>query len=987
MAAGSVHFGDYRLDAPNAQLWRGQQQVKLSPKALSVLDYLASRPGQLVSKDELFSAVWPEVVVSEGTLTECVREVRRALGETARAPRFIETVHRRGYRFIGQVKETAVSSVSSSPPLPARLVVGREAELAQLRGWYTQARHGQRHVVFVAGEAGIGKTTLVEACVERLQDDGNCWVGHGQCIEQYGAGEAYMPILEALGRLCRGPDGQQFVELLGQHAPTWLVQMPTLLPAEELEALQRKTAGATQQRMLREMAEALEALTVEQPLVLVLEDLHWSDYSTVELLAALARRREAARLLVLGTHRIVEVNLGEHHLKKVKQELQVHGQCEELALDFLSEGAVGDYLTRRFGQGALATLPASLPGFIHRHTDGNPLFVVRVTEDLVQREILTEHDGQWELSAGLSEESVHVPEGLRQFIEQQFAQLSHTERRLVEAASVAGVEFSAAAVAAGIQQTVEEVEIECAGLAQRQHFLVDKGVAEWPDGTVAARYGFIHALYQEVFYARLTPGRRSGLHLRIGQRAETAYGARADEIAVELALHFEQGRDLSRAIQYLQQAGQRAARRLAGTEAISHLTKGLTLLQALPNSAERTEQELDLQLQLGGIFTNFKGFGAQGTEDAYLRAHKLCLMLGGSPRLSSVLYGLWGVALNRAELPKARELTAQLLHLAKRPEDPFSLAWAHIAMEITLFYSAEFVHVLSHADHVLALYDPEQDDPRVSGSPDPKVAALCLYASVAEWSLGYPDRAVQRTHAGCTLAAEVSHPFSLSWAQLGASWVHLARHEGQAAQGLAEAAIALSSEHGFPDWLAWGTIFRGAALAEQGQFEEGLEQMRWGLDAFKSTGTCVSSTWFLVLLTEAYRRSGQWQEGMAVLAEALAFIERTGERFYEAELYRLKGELSLQAEVESRKPVLSAVVGAQVEEEAEDCFQKAIEISRRQQAKSLELRAAMSLSRLWQQQGKTAEARELLAPVYGWFTEGFDTADLKDAKALLEQLS
>ncbi len=264
-----------------------------------------------------------------------------------------------------------------------------------------------------------------------------------------------MPVLEASGRLCRGPDGQRFVELLGQHAPTWLVRMPTLLQAEEFEALQRKTAGATQQRMLREMAEVLEALTVEKPLILVLEDLHWSDYSTVELLATLARRREAARLLVLGTYRIVEVNQGEHLLKRVKQELQVHGQCEELALDFLSQGAVGDYLARRLGQD---TLPASLPSFIHRHTDGNPLFVVGVTEDLVQREILTQHDWQWDLSGGLGEESIHVPEGLRQFVEQQLEQLSGAERGLVEVASVAGVEFSAAAVAAGIHQDSEEVE-------------------------------------------------------------------------------------------------------------------------------------------------------------------------------------------------------------------------------------------------------------------------------------------------------------------------------------------------------------------------------------------------------------------------------------------------------------------------------------------------------------------------------------------------
>ena len=341
---------------------------------------------------------------------------------------------------------------------------------------------------------------------------------------------------------------------------------------------------------------------------------------------------------MLGTYRIVEVNLGEHHLKQVMQELQLHGQCEELALDFLSEAAVGDYLARRFGQ---AKLPDGLPGFIHRHTDGNPLFVVRVTEDLVQRELLTEHEGQWELSGGLSEESIHVPEGLRQFIEQQFVQLSGAERSLVEAASVAGVEFSAAAVAAGIQQTVEEVEIVYAGLAQRQHFLVDKGVAEWPDGTVAVRYGFIHALYQEVLYARLTPGRRSGLYQRIGQRTEAAYGARADDIAAESALHFERGRDFPRPIQYWQKAGQRALQRSANVEAIGHFTKGLELLNARPDAAvtqstQRAEpgaeaQRCQLLLALGEAQLKVGEYVA--AQETLLRAADTARELGATESL------------------------------------------------------------------------------------------------------------------------------------------------------------------------------------------------------------------------------------------------------------------------------------------------------------------------------------------------------------------
>ena len=978
-AADVVHFDDYRLDMPNAQLWRGQQLVKLAPKALSVLDYLVTRPGQLVTKDELFAAVWPEVVVSEGAMAECIREVRRALGETARAPRYVETVHRRGYRFIGQVTDSALSSgssVSLRPTPPARLVVGREAELAQLQGWYARARDGRRQMVFVAGEAGIGKTTLVEACVEQLQADGSCWVGQGQCIEQYGAGEAYMPVLEALGRLCRGADGQRFVEMLGQHAPTWLVQMPTLLQAEELEALQCKTAGATQQRMLREMAEALEALTAEKPLILVLEDLHWSDYSTVELLATLARRREAARLLVLGTYRIVEVNIGEHHLKRVKQELQLHGQCEELTLDFLSEAAVGDYLARRFGQdaqNALDTLPASLPGFIHRHTDGNPLFVVRVTEDLVQREILTEHDGQWELSGELSEESVQVPEGLRQFIEQQFAQLSHAERSLVEAASVAGVEFSAAAVAAGVEQAVEEVEVECAGLAQRQHFLVDKGVAEWPDGTVAARYGFIHALYQEVFYARLTPGRRSGLHLRIGARAEAAYGARADEIATELALHFERGRDFPRAIQYWQKAGQRALQRSAHVEAINHISKGLELIKSLPNSPERLEQELSFLLSLGASLIATKGYSSRAVEQTYTHALTLCQQLGEAPGLSLALSGLWQFYINRTEYDRLREVAEQLFTLGQTNKNPTFLLSAHSALCQALYQTGEFIESQAHAEQVIALYNPRDHEALafLCGGEDPGVACR----SVRAWNfsiLGYPDRALTEMDAALTLAREIATPFDLAFALTFLVRVHQTRGESQCALERAEEATALSIEQGFLWWEALVSVWYGWVLRVQGQPRAGLNKMIQGLAALRATGGAAVLPYSLALLADAYMEDGQAEGARAAVAEALTIVDERGVRQAEAELYRLKGELTLQAGDE---------------EEAEACRLKAIGIAQRQQAKSWELRAAMSLARLWQQQDKTTEARGLLAPVYNWFTEGFDTQDLKDAKALLQDLS
>jgi len=506
-------FDRYRLDLPNEQLWQGNQVIPLPSKALAVLRYLVEHAGQVVTKAELFDALWPGTVVSDGALTFCIVEIRKALGDNAKTPRFIETVHRRGYRFLPTVTiPPAVNSQSSvvssdtvkKTPQPLgtgnrRLttrLVGRETDLTQIHNWLSKALHGERQMVFVTGEPGIGKTTLVEAFLARLADEHELWLGRGQCIEQYGPGEPYMPILEALGRLCRQPAGDRLIELLHQHAPTWLVQLPALLTTPALDALQRKTQGATRERMLRELGEAVEVLTAERPLVLVLEDLHWSDASTLELLALLARRREPARLLVIGTYRPVDVIGQEHPLRAVKQELQLHGLCTELPLRLLSETQVAEYLEQQVGVGVHGHAPLqTLAKMIYRRTDGNPLFMVTTVDDLIGQQILIQREGQWILPDDPTAIEPRVPDTLHQLMERQIERLSAEERRALEVASVAGIEFSAASVAAALATEVEAVEEWCGRLAHQGRFVRASGTTEWPDGTVATRYSFLHALY------------------------------------------------------------------------------------------------------------------------------------------------------------------------------------------------------------------------------------------------------------------------------------------------------------------------------------------------------------------------------------------------------------------------------------------------------------------------------------------------------------
>jgi predicted ATPase/DNA-binding winged helix-turn-helix (wHTH) protein len=630
----SCRFGPFRLDPAPPSLWRGNQLLLLPPKPLAILAYLVAHAGQVATKEALLEAVWSDTVVTEGVLKTCLGQIRQALGERANAPRYIATVHRRGYRFIAPVTvservhaaEVPFSrpyAVEEQPPWPVSashapgLMVGREAELARLHEWWGWALKGQRQVVVVTGEPGIGKTTVVDAFAAQVWGTEPLWIARGQCIEQSGGGEAYLPLLEALGRLGRGADGDRLFDLLHQHAPSWLVQLPALVSTTELEGLQRRVSGTTRERMLRELVEAVEVWTAERPLLLVLEDLHWSDGATLEWLAYVARRLDWARLLVLGTYRPVDAIVRAHPVRPVMQELQRHGRGVELALPYLPETGVAAYLGRRFGEGAL---PDDLARILRQRTNGNPLFLVMVVDELVRQEVIRESAGGWEIVEGPEAIVPGVPESLRHLIEQQLEQIEATDRALLEAASVAGAEFSAAAVAVAVGDMEEAVEACCNALARRGQFLRALGVTHWPDGTVTAQYAFIHALFQEILYARVPVSRRMRWHRQIGARLEVGYGPEAREPAEELAEHFVRGRDSLRAVQYLQYAGGNALRRSAHQEAISHLRQGLALLSTLPETTERAQQELTLQMTLDAVLEDFKDLETPDVAQSYAQA-------------------------------------------------------------------------------------------------------------------------------------------------------------------------------------------------------------------------------------------------------------------------------------------------------------------------------------------------------------------------------
>jgi len=996
-----VIFDPFCLDLGNECLWRGSQAIKLRPKAFAVLHYLLERPGQLVTKEQLLNAVWPDTFVGDAVLKVNIRQLRNALDDDPNSPRFIETAHRRGYRFIAKValstqilqqapqiserKDVSISPLSDDQSLQ---VVGRDSALSLLRRCLNKMRVGQRQLVFVTGEAGIGKTTLVDSFARSISTERDVRIGRGQCLEQYGTSEAYLPIFDAISRLCR--EHPEVIDVMRIHAPMWLSQMSSVVNASERQALNREVAGAGRERMLREMGNALEAMTESMPLLLILEDLQWSDYSTLDLISFLSKQRQSAHLMVIGTYRTAELIVSGHPLKAIEQELLVKQQCEELPLEYLSEATVMEYLAVRFPDNRF---PLGLASLIHKRTEGNPLFMVHAVNHLISEGLIVESDGYWELGVKIGEVEVGVPDSIKQMIENQLDHLDIEQQRILKAASVAGTEFSTEAVGAGLGEDRAAVERGCSELVQRHQFLKDCGIQILPSGEAVGRYGFIHALYQNMLYERVPASKRVQMHRRIAERAEDLYGERSNEIAAALAMHFERGRDNKRAAKYLEQAAGNAIRRFAYREAVNLARRGLELLNKLPDSTERAKQELSLQLTLGVPLIATEGYAAPDVGRVYLKARELCLQLGSlTPDVSEVLWGLRTYHTLRAEFATALEIAEEFLRLGSIRADRELMMRGHWALETIYLHQGKLTLALEHYDKALALYDPKRHrDYAVTQAQNPGVAMRC-FAAWALWFVGLPDQALARIQEAVTLARESSHPNELAQALFFAAIVHQLRHEERQTQENAEAAIAVCRERGLVFYQAMATATRGWAFVLQHRQEEGFEQLGVGLTDHRLTGAEVILPHFLALLIEAFGETNQAEQGLRLLEEALRLVQRNGEAYYQAELYRLKGELLLAqttgcsiSQVTTRgKAIIKTRPPAVVE--AETCFQQSIKIAQEQQAKSWELRTAISLARLYQNQNRQEEGHNILERIYQSFTEGFDTIDLREAKTLLNEL-
>lgn len=999
MSETRFFFASFQLDVANQQLRKDGQVLALRPKPFAMLQHLVTHHGRLVSKAELLRTAWPDVVVGEGVLKSYIRDLRLVLGDRAAKPQFIETVERRGYRFIAPVTVDALevgkqdgnrnlrpegSLWTQQDALVNRalsMLVGRDPELTQLRQWWAKTATRQRQVVFVTGEAGIGKTTLIEAFLASAGEIGPLWVGRGQCVEHYGAGEPYLPVLEALGRLCRQPGGERLIAILRQQAPTWLLQLPAFVADTELEGLHQRVHGTTHERMLREMVEVLETVTTERSLVLILEDLQWSDVSTLDLISRVAQRYEPTRLLLIGSYRPVDM-LTYPALKSIAQELYVRRQGEELPLHFLTPTHVFAYLTVRFPH---HRFPFALAQVVHQHTEGNPLFMVTVIDDLLEQGALQNVDGAWALTTPVQEVRVSVPESLRHMLEKQFERLSENEQRVLEVASIAGSEFSTAVVAAVLQDENIPVEECCEGLARRKQFVQSVGLDPLTFAS-AGRYRFQHTLYQSTLASRVGAARQVLLHQRLGEHLEQRYGPQVRHLAVELAMHFEHGRDYQRAVQYLWQATETARQRCAHREAVAHLMHMRELLGRLSPTSERIQEELALLTVLGAQLTVTKGYGSPEVEKAYAEAWELCKQVEEDFRLFPILAGLSRFYVMRAELEPARALADQLLKLAHTLQDPTLLMAGHCQLGGVLFWRGEFAAAQDHLEQSSALYDPQLHQALTSlYAEDPGVVCR-VFLALNLWLRGYPDRAVEQMLHIVQLTRDMGDLYGQTFALFFTASLHQYRKDWQSAQDYASAIMTLARAEGFLLWEAGATAMQGWAFSEQGRYEEGIVLLRQGLSGWRATGAKVGQPYIHGLLAEALGQAGRPHEGLAVLEEQFGAELHVGPCECAAELHRVKGELLLRMarsapQANCEQPKLHFHQHA-----AESCFHTAITIAHRQGAKSWELRAVTSLCRLWRQQGKIEEARQALTDVYSWFTEGNDTGDLKEAKALLDAL-
>ena len=839
-------------------------------------------------------------------------------------------------------------------------LVGRELEVGLLLGRWEQVKQGNGQVILLSGEAGIGKSRLVQVIKDNVANEPHTRL---ECRSlPYFTNSALYPITDFLKRTLQfqtentsEQNLERLEQILSQYRLPVEESVPLFASLLSLPVPQDRhpPLHLSPQRQRQKTLEAIVAMILElserQSVLFILEDLHWTDPTTLELVGLLIDQTPTASIYTLLTCRPEFQPTWSHrsYLTEMTLYRLPRSQIERMAQE-VSGGK---------------RLPDAFIQQLMDKTDGVPLYVEEMTKAVLESGVLKKMDGHYELTGSIS--SLSIPATLQDLLMARLDRMA-TAKSIAQQAAVIGRQFSFELLQAVCQ-------LDNAVLERELVLLVDAELVYQRGMPPQATYIFKHALVTDAAYASLLRSTRQAYHRRIVQVLEEQFPETVETQPELLAHHYTEAGLSEPAIVYWQLAGENAIQRSANMEAIVHLTRGLDLITTLPDTAMRTEQELALHIALGAPLIAIKGYVAPEVQHAHTRAWHLCQQIGDTPQLFSVLCGLQLFYSVSADFHTAYEAGEQLLSLAQRQQEPPLLVTAHYALGTNLFWLGEFPSALAQLEQGIAFYNPRQQHSFAFRSGQDHGVICLTRAAMALGSLGYADQARTRIYEALALARQMQHPYSLALALHWAMLVEYQFREGQAVRERAQAAMILSTEHGFASILPVAAVMHGWALVQQGEHEAGLEQMCGGLKIWQTTGAKLLQAFFHALIAQAYGKVGLPEEGLTILDAALALLDKHDERWCETEIRRIKGCLLFQS--------------SKNQTEAESCFRRAITIAQNQSAKSWELRASTSLARLWQSQGKRQEAYDLLAPVYNWFTEGFDTADLIEARSLLNELS
>ena len=868
VASGPLRFDEFELDEENALLTKGGRPVALPPKAFAVLCALARQPGKLTKKEDLLDAVWGHRHVSESVLKTTISQVRTALSDPAAKPRYIETASRRGYRFIGVVLGAPVPTRATALPAPQIPVevkpatheprppmIGRTAPLAKLHGAWRSVVNGNRSVFWIAGDAGVGKTTLAEQFIGELP---GVIVIRGQCVEQYGAGEPYLPVLEALGALCRNQP--EVADLMRAVAPTWLVQLPWLMSDAERATLYRDLSGANQERKVREIAELMGRFTAQHPILVLTEDLHWSDTATLRLIDHFARRTSPARIMWLGTYRLMQVIAESHPLKELRQELRLHRLCEEVVLDPFSEIEVAEYLQNRMPD---AGIQEAFIHKLHDHTGGLPLFIANVVDDLV---------------AGSQSTAWSVPESLAGAIEKHIDRLAPDAQRLLEAASFCGVEFRATTLSTVLGQELQSITAQCDDLAQRQYWLQHVAIVELPDGTLDARYAFRHALYRHVFYQRQGVSTRVQMHRRVAAALERGRSAGIAVTAAELASQHEAGLAHAAALRYYAEAARSALSHFAPREAIDITSHALSLLARCPEGTERLELEFALVSVRGLACSQQFGLVSHEGEIAYRRALELCDILPLTPARAQVLGGLAWMYYSRAEYDDALKLAQRMASLSLTHEDPVLVIASCCLLGVINTMRANYLEARRHLLRGLEACESLGDKMPLTAFVADPVIVLKVNLAIPLMHIGYIDQARAQMDAAVMRGRERGELLGRTIAMWCAAMFEMRMQRPDRVAEHAQALRKLVDDHAIGQAQGPSRWISGWAEAYLGSPREGLRLIMDGFEFNRRAGMVSGGSEVLGYAVEALVLAQDWDGAQAQLDKARELGQRYGER-------------------------------------------------------------------------------------------------------------